>query len=275
MSLEINGSLLLAGAGNMGYALLSGWLERGLDPARIIVQDPAPPPRAKELLREHGIDVRAQVGSLPEPPAVLVVAVKPQVMDEVFPALAPFVRERTVVLSVAAGRTLASFEQHLPAKSAVIRSMPNTPASVGRGITVAVGQRLRHGRSSATVCDALLRAVGEVAWIKEERLLDAVTAVSGSGPAYVFYLAECLAEAGVKAGLPPDLAQKLARWTVAGAGELLHRADLGPDLLRQNVTSPGGTTFAALQVLMAPNGLAKLMGEAVAAATQRSRELAQ
>ena len=274
MSLEINGSLLLAGAGNMGYALLSGWLERGLDPARIIVQDPAPPPRAKELLREHGIDVRAQVGSLPEPPAVLVVAVKPQVMDEVFPALAPFVRERTVVLSVAAGRTLASFEQHLPAKSAVIRSMPNTPASVGRGITVAVANDFVTAEQRK-VCDALLRAVGEVAWIKEERLLDAVTAVSGSGPAYVFYLAECLAEAGVKAGLPPDLAQKLARWTVAGAGELLHRADLGPDLLRQNVTSPGGTTFAALQVLMAPNGLAKLMSEAVAAATQRSRELAQ
>ncbi|HJZ42884.1 MAG TPA: pyrroline-5-carboxylate reductase [Hyphomicrobiaceae bacterium] len=274
MSLEINGSLLLAGAGNMGYALLSGWLERGLDPARIIVQDPAPPPRAKELLREHGIDARAQVGSLPEPPAVLVVAVKPQVMDEVFPALAPFVRERTVVLSVAAGRTLSSFEQHLPAKSAVIRSMPNTPASVGRGITVAVANDFVTAEQRK-VCDALLRAVGEVAWIKEERLLDAVTAVSGSGPAYVFYLAECLAEAGVKAGLPSELAQKLARWTVAGAGELLHRADLGPDLLRQNVTSPGGTTFAALQVLMAPNGLAKLMSEAVAAATQRSRELAQ
>jgi pyrroline-5-carboxylate reductase len=152
--------------------------------------------------------------------------------------------------------------------------MPNTPAAVGRGITVAVANDYVT-REQRTMCDALLRAVGEVAWVKEERLLDAVTAVSGSGPAYVFYLAECLGEAGVKAGLPPELAQKLARWTVAGAGELLHRAELGPDLLRQNVTSPGGTTFAALQVLMAPNGLAKLMGEAVAAATQRSRELAQ
>ena len=274
MALEINGPLLLAGAGNMGYALLSGWLERGLDPARIIVQDPAPPPRAKELLREHGIEARAKVGALREPPAVLVVAVKPQVMDEVFPPLAQLTREKTVTLSIAAGRTLMSFEQYLPARSAVIRSMPNTPASVGRGITVAVANDFVTAEQRK-VCDALLRAVGEVAWIKEERLLDAVTAVSGSGPAYVFYLAECLAEAGVKAGLPADLAQKLARWTVAGAGELLHRADLGPDLLRQNVTSPGGTTFAALQVLMAPNGLAKLMSEAVAAATQRSRELAQ
>jgi pyrroline-5-carboxylate reductase len=274
MSLEIDGPLLLAGAGNMGYALLSGWLERGLDPARIVVQDPAPPPRARDLLREHGIDTRAQVGSLPEPPAVLVVAVKPQVMDEVFPPLAQLAREKTVVLSIAAGRTLSSFEQHLPARSAVIRSMPNTPASVGRGITVAVANDYVTKEQRA-VCDALLRAVGEVAWIEEERLLDAVTAVSGSGPAYVFHLAECLAEAGVKAGLPQELAEKLARWTVAGAGELLYRSDLGADVLRQNVTSPGGTTFAALQVLMAPDGLARLMGEAVAAAARRSRELAQ
>ena len=274
MSLDINGTLLLAGAGNMGYALLSGWLARGLDPARIVVQDPAPPQRAKELLREHGIDVRAQVGSMREPPAVLVVAVKPQVMDEVFPPLAQLAREKTVVLSVAAGRTLSGFEQHLPAKSAVVRAMPNTPASIGRGITVAVANDYVT-KEQRGICDALLRAVGEVAWIGEERLLDAVTAVSGSGPAYVFYLAECLAEAGVKAGLPQELAEKLARWTVAGAGELLHRSDLGPGLLRQNVTSPGGTTFAALQVLMAPNGLGKLMAEAVAAATRRSRELAQ
>jgi pyrroline-5-carboxylate reductase len=274
MSLQIDGPLLLAGAGNMGYALLSGWLERGLDPDRILVQDPAPPPRAKELLRSHGIDTRAQVGSLPEPPAVLVVAVKPQVMDEVFPPLAQLARERTLVVSVAAGRTLSSFEQYLPGKSAVVRSMPNTPASVGRGITVAVANDYVTKEQRA-LCDALLRAVGEVAWVSDERLLDAVTAVSGSGPAYVFYLTECLADAGVKAGLPPELAKKLARWTVAGSGELLHRADLEPDVLRQNVTSPGGTTFAALQVLMGQNGLASLMREAVAAATQRSRELAK
>jgi pyrroline-5-carboxylate reductase len=273
MTLELDGPLLLAGAGNMGHALLAGWLERGLDPARIIVQDPAPPPRAKALLDKHGIAVHARIASLPEPPAVLMVAVKPQVMDEVFPPLARLAGNKTVVLSIAAGRTIAGFERHLAKNAAVIRSMPNTPASIGRGITVAVANAHVTPAQRAT-CDALLRAVGEVAWVDEEGHLDAVTAVSGSGPAYVFCLAECLAEAGVKAGLEPELAQKLARWTVAGAGELLHRSELGADVLRQNVTSPGGTTFAALQVLMAENGLAKLMREAVDAATKRSRELA-
>jgi pyrroline-5-carboxylate reductase len=258
----------------MGYALLAGWLERGLDPARIVVQDPAPPPRVREQLTRHGIDVRAEVRSLPQAPAVLLVAVKPQVIDQVFPPLAQLARKRTVVLSVAAGRRIDGFEAHLPPGIGVVRAMPNTPASVGRGITVAVPNPHVTPAQHET-CDALLRAVGEVAWVADEGLMDAVTAVSGSGPAYVFHLAECLAEAGVKAGLPAELAQKLACWTVAGAGELLHRSDLGPTLLRQNVTSPNGTTFAALQVLMGEDGLARLMREAVAAAAQRSRELAK
>jgi pyrroline-5-carboxylate reductase len=216
----------------------------------------------------------ATTGPVPQPPAVIVVAVKPQVMDEVFPPLARLAGKGTVVLSIAAGRTIAGFERHLAPGVAVIRSMPNTPAAIGRGITVAVGNA-HVTPAQRAACDALLRAVGEVAWVDDEGLIDAVTAVSGSGPAYVFYLAECLAEAGVKAGLAPELAQKLARWTVAGSGELLHRSDLGADVLRQNVTSPGGTTFAALQVLMADGGLPKLMREAVAAATRRSRELAK
>jgi len=274
MTLKLDGPLLLAGAGNMGYALLTGWLERGLDPARIIVQDPAPSPRVKEQLDWHRIEVRAEVRSLPEVPAVLLVAVKPQVMDQVFPPLGQLARKKTVVLSVAAGRRIDGFEAHLPPGTAVVRAMPNMPASVGRGITVAVGNS-HVTPAQRDTCDELLRAVGEVAWVSDEGLMDAVTAVSGSGPAYVFYLAECLAEAGVKAGLKPELAQQLACWTVAGAGELLHRSDLGPTLLRQNVTSPNGTTFAALQVLMAENGLAKLMREAVAAAARRSRELAK
>ena len=274
MTLEIDGTLLLAGAGNMGAALLAGWLERGLDPSRILVQDPAPPPRAKALLDRHGIAAQAAIGGLREPPAVIVVAVKPQVMDEVFPPLAQLVGKSTVVLSIAAGRTIAGFQRHLPKGSAVIRSMPNTPAAIGRGITVAVGNA-HVTPAQRQACDGLLGAVGEVAWVDEETLLDAVTAVSGSGPAYVFYLAECLGEAGIAAGLEPDLARKLARWTVAGAGELLHRSDLGADTLRQNVTSPGGTTFAALEVLMADEGMPKLMREAVAAATNRSRELAK
>jgi pyrroline-5-carboxylate reductase len=274
MTLRLDGPLLLAGAGNMGYALLTGWLERGLDPASIIVQDPAPLPRIRDELAWRGVDVRAEVRSLPEPPAVLLMAVKPQVMDEVFPPLAQLVRKKTVVLSVAAGRRIDGFEMHLPKETAVVRAMPNMPASIGRGITVAVanahvmpGQRL--------TCDALLRAVGEVEWIAEEGLMDAVTAVSGSGPAYVFYLAECLGAAGVKAGLEPALAEKLALWTVAGAGELLALTDLTPAIQRQNVTSPNGTTFAALQVLMADDGLSKLMREAVLAAARRSRELAK
>ena len=274
MSFKLDGSLLLAGAGNMGVALLSGWLERGLDPTQIIVQDPAPAPHVKARLDTQGIPVHAEVGSLPEPPAVLLIAVKPQVMDEVFPALARLAGGKTVVISIAAGCRIAGFEAHLPPRTAVVRAMPNTPASVGRGITVAVGNAHITAAQRET-CDQLLRAVGEVAWIDDESLMDAVTAVSGSGPAYVFYLAECLAEAGVKAGLTPELAQQLARWTVAGAGELLRRSDLDAATLRQNVTSPGGTTFAALEVLMADNGLAKLMTEAVAAAARRSRELAK
>jgi len=274
MTIAIEGTLLLAGAGNMGGALLAGWLERGLEPARILVQDPEPPPRSRELMARHGIACQAAVASLPRPPAIIVVAVKPQVMDEVFPPLARLAGEGTAVLSIAAGRTIAGFERHLAPGTAVIRAMPNTPAAIGRGITVAVGNAaLAPAQRSA--CDALLRAVGEVAWVDDEGLIDAVTAVSGSGPAYVFYLAECLAEAGVKAGLSPPLAEKLARWTVAGAGELLHRSDLSAAVLRQNVTSPGGTTFAALQVLMGEAGLGRLMAEAVAAAARRSRELAR
>lgn len=274
MPLRIDGTLLLAGAGNMGLAMLAGWLNRGLDPKAIVVQDPAPPARARELIQKHGIDLRPSVTAMREAPAVLVVAVKPQAMDQVFPDLAQLARKGTLVLSVAAGRRIDGFEHQLPKGTAVVRAMPNTPASIGRGITAAAANaHVTPGQRA--MCTELLSAIGDVVWVEEEGLLDAVTAVSGSGPAYVFYLAECLAEAGIKAGLPPELAQKLARSTVSGAGELLHRSDMPPDLLRQNVTSPNGTTFAALQVLMADNGLAKLMREAVAAATKRSRELAK
>ena len=275
MTLKIDGTLLLAGAGNMGSALLAGWLQEGLAPAQIIVQDPGPPPRASELLAKHGLVARAAITSLSEPPAVIVTAVKPQVMDEVLSRLAKLAGKATVVLSIAAGRTIAGFEKHLPKGTAVVRSMPNTPAAIGRGITVGV-PNAHVTPAQRAACDALLRAVGEVAWVDDEGLIDAVTAVSGSGPAYVFYLVECLADAAVKAGLAPALAQQLARATVAGSGELLRRSDLGADLLRQNVTSPGGTTYAALQVLMAEKGgLPDLMREAVAAATRRSRELAK
>jgi pyrroline-5-carboxylate reductase len=274
MPLHLDGPLLLAGAGNMGYAMLAGWLKAGLDPARIVVQEPAPQPNIRQALESRGIPIHGQVAALPELPMALVIAVKPQVVDQVLPQLARHVGTKTVLISIAAGRRIEGLAAHLPQGTAIVRAMPNTPASVGRGITVAVGN-VHVTAAQRDACDRLLRAVGEVAWIDDEALMDAVTAVSGSGPAYVFHLAECLAQAGVAAGLSPELAQQLARWTVAGAGELLHRSDLDAATLRRNVTSPGGTTAAALEVLMAPDGLPELMRKAVAAAAQRSRELAK
>jgi pyrroline-5-carboxylate reductase len=274
MTLHLDGPLLLAGAGNMGYALLCGWLEGGLDPARVIVQEPAPQARVQDELNARNIRVEGRIATLPQAPAVMLLAVKPQTMDEVLPPLAKLVDRSTLVISIAAGRRMVGLAAHLPQGTAVVRVMPNTPASVGRGISVAVANAHVTPAQRAT-CDRLMRAVGEVAWVDDEDLMDAVTAVSGSGPAYVFHLAECLTEAGVAAGLEPQLAAQLARWTVAGAGELLHRSDLDAATLRRNVTSPGGTTAAALEVLMAEGGLRDLMRKAVAAATQRSRELAR
>jgi pyrroline-5-carboxylate reductase len=272
MTLDIPGDLVLAGAGNMGGAMLAGWLAQGLDPARIIVQDPGPPGPIAQLLARHGIAVSSRV-SPARSPAVLLMAVKPQVMEDVFPPLARLAGPDTVVLSIAAGRTISSFERHLPAGAAVVRSMPNTPASVGRGITAAVANS-NVTTAQRQLCQRLLESIGSVVWMDEEAQIDAATAVSGSGPAYVFLLAECLAEAGRKAGLPAAVAAELARWTVAGAGELLFRSDLPPGELRRNVTSPNGTTHAALQVLMAGNGLQPLMDAAVDAAARRARELA-
>ena len=272
MPLTLDGTLLLVGAGNMGGALLAELLEQGLNPHQIIVQDPAPPASAQTLIAKHKIRSVAEP-VLASPPAIVLMAVKPQIMDQVFAPLAAAIGPNTVVLSVAAGRTIASFEKHLPAPRAVVRSIPNTPASVGRGITVAVANA-HVSAAQKSACDTLLKAVGAVAWVDDEALIDAVTAVSGSGPAYVFHLAECMAAAGVKAGLPADLASLLARWTVAGAGELLHRSELSPDQLRRNVTSPNGTTPAARQVLMADDGMQPLLDRAIAAATRRSRELA-
>ena len=273
MPLDLPGSLLLAGAGNMGGALLAGWLENGLAPARIIVQDPNPSPAIAALLAKYGLKAEA-APQLAAAPAVIVVAVKPQIMGQVFPGVAKQAGADTVVLSIAAGKTVASFEACLAPRTAVVRAMPNTPASVGRGITAAFANA-HVTPHQKVLCDTLLGAVGAVGWVDDERLIDAATAVSGSGPAYVFLLAECLAEAGVNAGLPADLAAQLARWTVAGAGELLHRSELSAATLRQNVTSPNGTTHAALQVLMADDGLQRLMTEAVAAASKRSAELAR
>jgi pyrroline-5-carboxylate reductase len=273
MSLLFDGPVVLAGAGKMGAALLQGWLARGLAPSSILIQDPALSGDAAELARRHGIRAEATISATAKAPSVIVAAVKPQVMDQVFPPLAKLAGPGTVVLSIAAGRSIASFEKYLPAKTAVVRAMPNTPAAIGRGITGAVGNA-HLTAAQKDMCQSLLRAVGDVVWVDDESLIDAVTAVSGSGPAYVFLLAECLAEAGRAAGLDPETAAKLARATVSGAGELLHQSSSDAATLRRNVTSPGGTTAAALAVLMRDgDGLQRLMTEAVLAAKKRGREL--
>lgn len=274
MSLKLDGPLLVAGAGKMGGALLEGLIARGLPADQIVIQDPAPSPEIALFLQQHGIRTAATVASLPAPPSLILVAVKPQLMDQVFAPLAKLAGPKTVVLSIAAGKTLASFEHHLMPGTAVIRAMPNMPAQVGRGVTACVANAVATAEQKA-MASQLLSAVGEVVWLEREDDMDAVTAVSGSGPAYVFLVAECLAEAGRKAGLSPELAQSLARATVAGAGELLHRSDLDAATLRQNVTSPGGTTAAALAMLMGQPGLQDLMTDAVAAAVRRSRELSK
>ena len=274
MSIDLDGPLVMAGAGKMGGALISGWLSRGLDASRIIVQDPSPAPEVRALLDQNAIRYRSQITALAEPPSVIVMAVKPQVMDVAFPPLARLAGPHTLVLSIAAGRAIASFEQALPVAAPVVRAMPNTPAAIGRGITVCVANA-RATAADRALADRLLTAVGAVAWVDEEALLDPVTAVSGSGPAYVFLLAECLTAAGVAQGLDEGLAKRLARETIAGAGELMRQSDLEAAELRRNVTSPGGTTAAALAVLMAEDGLGRLIGEAVAAATARGRELAR
>jgi pyrroline-5-carboxylate reductase len=267
------GSLLLIGCGKMGGAMLRGWLARGVRAGDIAVVEPSQAPLSD--LAAQGVRLFADATELPAAlsPSVVVLAVKPQTMDGVISTQTRFVRPQTVFLSIAAGRTIAYFEQRLGRAAAIVRSMPNTPAAVGRGITVACANAsvVRDQRSR---CDELLSAVGEVAWVEDEALLDPVTAVSGGGPAYVFLLIECLAEAGAAAGLPPDLAMRLARATVSGAGELTHLSSEPAAVLRQNVTSPGGTTLEALKVLMGADGLQPLLTKAIAAATRRSRELA-
>lgn len=275
MSLKLDGSVVLAGAGKMGAAMLAGWLERGLDPASVIIQEPHLSGAALELAQKYGITSQPVLEAQSTPPAVIVVAIKPQVMDDVFPALAKIAGPKTVIVSIAAGKTIAGFEKHLPAGTAVVRAMPNTPAAIGRGITGAVANAHATPAQKAS-CEALLGAVGDVVWVPDEGLIDAVTAVSGSGPAYVFLLAEALAEAGVATGLDAATAKRLACVTVSGAGELLHQSQIDPATLRQNVTSPGGTTAAALSVLMRNgSGLKELMTEAVLAAQKRGRELGQ
>ncbi|MBB3607262.1 pyrroline-5-carboxylate reductase [Rhizobium sp. BK602] len=269
--LASSGAIILIGAGNMGGALLTGWLKNGVPGSCVIVVDPQPSEAMSKLIGDAGA---RHVTSVPADikAGVLFIAVKPQVLDAVLPPFKQVVGADTVVVSIAAGKTLASLEAHL-GKAAMVRAMPNTPAMVGRGVTGAfanaeVGERQRQ------LVNDLLKVSGPVEWVPEEADIDSVTAVSGSGPAYVFYLVECMAEAGRKLGLQADLAMRLARETVAGAGELLHQSPDDASRLRQNVTSPGGTTAAALAVLMAQDGMQPLFDEALEAARKRAQELA-
>src|SRR5262245_3477998 len=268
---DLAGTIVLVGAGKMGSAMLEAWLALGLSPKRVAVIEPQP---TSELaaLAARGLALNPPLASVGDASAI-VLAVKPQVAPTVVPTLAPLLAPATVVLSIMAGRTLGFLAGALTQQTALVRAMPNTPAAIGRGITVAVPNAQVSHRQRELV-HALLAATGLVEWVNDEALMDAVTAVSGSGPAYVFLLAEALSAAGAAAGLPPELAAKLARATVAGSGELLNRSPVDPATLRQNVTSPGGTTAAALDVLMAADGMSELMKRAVMAATRRSRELA-
>ena len=271
MSASLPQSLVLIGAGKMGGAMLEGWLRIGMDPKGISLIDPKP--------SDEMVDLAAAKGMLLNPSAkeiaaaeVVVLATKPQMLDTAAPAVQAFIHPKTLLISILAGKTLGDLSTRLPNAGAIIRAMPNLPASVQRGATAAAPGKGVSAAQRATA-DALLSAIGMVEWLDDEALIDAVTAVSGSGPAYVFHLVECLAKAGTEAGLPADVAERLARATIEGAGELLFQSPLPPATLRQNVTSPGGTTAAALEVLMATDGLAPLMQRAVAAAKRRAGEL--
>lgn len=257
----------------MGGAMLAGWLKHGVAPADILVIEPDP--TAGAALRERTKVAVSDIlpGQLERAPSLVVFAVKPQVLAVVTPPYKRYAGPDTAFLSIAAGKTIAFFERHLGSEAAIIRAMPNTPAAIGRGITVLYANGATSKQQKA-LCETLMSAVGEVRWAANEAQFDAVTAVSGSGPAYVFLLIECLAEAGVAAGLPADLAMDLARATVAGSGELAHQSADPAETLRRNVTSPGGTTAAALDILMGKDGLKDLMTRAIAAAARRSKELA-
>ncbi|MGI9389840.1 MAG: pyrroline-5-carboxylate reductase [Boseongicola sp.] len=260
--------LVLLGCGKMGGAMLKGWLAGGLDPACVHVIDPLP----SEWLNNQGLNLN---GTLPDAPAILVVAVKPQLMDAALPPVSGMGEGNTVVLSIVAGTTISRFESAFGKDTPIIRSMPNTPAAVGQGITALVGNT-NVSEAQLALAETLLSAVGKTIRLGDESQMDAVTAVSGSGPAYVFHLIETMAAAGEAQGLPAEISMELALTTVAGAGALAEASSEDPSQLRVNVTSPNGTTQAALEVLMDENaGFPSLVNRAVKAAADRSRELGQ
>jgi pyrroline-5-carboxylate reductase len=272
MSLPLPGPIVLIGAGNMGGAMALGWIRSGIAASSIIAADPNPPEAMKSRFQEAGIGI---VPAAPEnlKAGVIFVAVKPQVMEAVLPPYRKLIGPDTTVISIAAGKPLAFLEAQL-GDAPMVRAMPNTPAMIGRGVTGAFANG-RVSEAQRKLVQSLLEVSGPVEWVESESLIDAVTALSGSGPAYVFYLVECMAEAGRKLGLPADLAMRLARATVSGAGELVHQSPDDAAVLRKNVTSPGGTTAAALEVLMAEGGMQPLFDAAIKAARDRAEELAR
>jgi pyrroline-5-carboxylate reductase len=266
---DFSGLIALIGAGKMGGALLEGWLRLGLDPRKLAVLEPEPLPHIAALA-SRGVQLNPDAATLRQAD-VVVIAIKPQAAAVALSPLTAQVSPSALIVSIMAGRTLHFLSTIFPRAGAMVRAMPNTPAAIGRGITVAVATKADQRQRQ--VAHRLLGATGAVEWVEDESLMDAVTALSGSGPAYVFLMAEALAQAGVAVGLPAKLAEQLARETIAGSGELLHQSRQDAAALRENVTSPGGTTAAALAVLMRPDGLVRLMRDAIAAATARSREL--
>ncbi len=269
---------LVIGAGKMGGAILSALCSPSagasvplVESSDLFVQDPGPPEEVVSLLSQLGVEARAEV-VLPSAPELVMIGVKPQMIEGVLVELGPQLDGAGLVLSIAAGKTLDDLAQFLPASTPIVRAMPNTPIMVRAGMTVMVANEFVSAEQREKL-ERLFAPTGAVAWLENERDMDAVTAVSGSGPAYVFWLAECLTKAGVEAGLDEGLALKLAENTIYGAGKLMHSSDEVPGLLRENVTSKGGTTAAALAVLMADEGLGPLVEEAVLAAKRRSEEL--
>lgn len=271
MSLADAGSVLLVGAGKMGTAMASGWLRAGLPGSSLTLVDPEPHESVKAFAQAAGATLQTDLPT--ETPRVIVIAVKPQVMGSVLAMLKPLLSDQTLIVSIAAGISIARFVDGLGSRR-IVRTMPNTPAQLGKGITGAFAAEDVTGDDRA-LAQALLEAAGEVVWLDDEAGIDSVTAVSGSGPAYVFYLVEAMAQAGERLGLSSEQAMRLARQTIIGAAALLEADQAEASQLRKNVTSPNGTTQAALDVLMANDGLAPLMERAIAAAHSRSQELGQ
>lgn len=272
------GPLALIGCGKMGVAMLEGWLEGGAPADRLLIIEPAPAPALEARAKAAGVRLMSDVAASENPAAVIVLAVKPQMMGAALPTARALCASDTLVLSIAAGLPLSYFEAALPPGAAIVRAMPNTPAAIGRGVS-ALTATAQASASARTLAEALLKGVGDTFWVDDEGQMDAVTAVSGSGPAYVFHMIEALTRAARAEGLPAAMAERLAVATVGGAAALAVAGDASPETLRRNVTSPAGTTAAGLSVLMGnamdpdDSALTRLMTETVKAAAARSRAL--